>query len=101
MDIQEKNEFDLMLSNTIWGLTRLGLIEVATVTGENDLKELHCQVATVPGILFRPSVFGIEFYMWVHGYSDKPHFSFFEKDTQFTKTKLLDIPNGSLPANQN
>lgn len=99
MDIQDQSEFDLTFSNTMWGLNRLGLVEYIMSAGEDSLTKLHCRVATVPGILFTPSVFGIEFYMWAHGYSDIPQFRFFDNEIQFTKTKLLDIPNGALPAN--
>jgi len=97
MDIQEQNEFDLVFPNTLWGLIRLRLIEGVVTAGENGVKDLHRQVATVPGMLFIPTVFGIEFYMWVHGYSDIPQSRFFDKEIQFTKTKLLDIPSGALP----
>lgn len=99
MDFKNPCEFNLTFSNTVWGLKRLDLVKNINSAGEDNLKELHCQVATVPGILFTPSVFGIEFYMWAHGYSDTPHYHFFDKDVQFTKTKLLDIPSGALPTN--
>lgn len=96
MDIHDLEEFRFIYSNTIWGLNRLDLVEDFR-SAEENLEKLRCEVATVPGIIFTPSVFGIEFYMWAHGYSDTHESHFFEKGIQLTKNKLLDIPSGAIP----
>jgi hypothetical protein len=48
-----------------------------------------------PGFTLSPTLFGIEFYMWVNGHSDIPPFHFVDKDIEFVHSDLLDIPQGA------
>ena len=95
MDIPEKYLLEIILPHTLWGLSRLDLI-TNFASGSGDAVKKHYQEANVPGIIFMPTVFGIEFYMWAHGHSDTPRNKFLDKNTQFVKSKILDIPKGAI-----
>ncbi|KKH99423.1 hypothetical protein EO95_06020 [Methanosarcina sp. 1.H.T.1A.1] len=95
MDVPREYLLEILLPHILWGLSRLDLIS-NFASGSGDSVKKHYQEANTPGIIFTPTVFGIEFYMWAHGYSDTPRNKFLDKNTQFIKSKILDIPKGAV-----
>lgn len=86
---------ELMLSHSMTGLCRLDLIGPYTYGS----KELICSKypeANSDGILFTPSNFGVELYLWAHGHSNILVANFLNDEIQFTKSDLISIPNGAI-----
>lgn len=96
MDIPKEHLRDIILPHTLWGLSRLDLI-TNFAQGSVDVVKKYYGEADVPGIVFTPTVFGIELYMWACGFSDTPRNKFLDPNTQFVKSKVLDIPKGAVP----
>ena len=86
---------ELILSHCMTGLYRLGLIGVYTY-GSKDLICSKYPEANSDGILFIPSSFGVELYLWAHGHSNILVGNFLNDEIQFAKSDLISIPNGAI-----
>lgn len=85
----------LILSHSMVGLSRLDLIGDFYAYGPKDSISSYPEVNS-DGILFTPSNFGVELYLWVHGHSNIPVGSFLKNKIQFSKSELISIPNGAI-----
>lgn len=95
MDLSEKEDLNIILPHTIYGLIRLGLIDEDFKFGSKEACQKKYPQAETDGIIFIPTIFGIEFYLWVHGYPNINVLNFISKDIQFAKSEILTIPDGA------
>jgi len=86
---------ELILAHSMTGLSRLDLIGSYT-HGSKDIICSKYPEANSEGILFSPSNFGVELYLWAHGHSNIPVGNFLNDEIQFTKSELISIPNGAV-----
>ena len=85
------------MQHTIFGLHRLNLIEGATPYGSVETVKPYYPEAKTQGILFSPSVVGVELYLWAHGHSNVTASKFLDEETQFADSEILTIPDGVIP----
>jgi hypothetical protein len=91
------SELDLLLPHIFSGLNRLGLISSYGYGNISDLSLHFVSInylrseADSRGFVIRPSLFGIELYMWANGYSDIPATRFLDESIQFINGDLLDM----------
>ena len=85
-----------LLSHCMAGLSRLNLITKYAYGSKEHISKYYPE-ANSEGILFTPSHFGAELYLWVHGYSNILVNNFFDKEIQFVKSELLSLPDGAIP----
>ena len=86
----------LILSHSMVGLLRLDLIGNNYAYGSKDIISSKYPEANSEGILFIPSAFGVELYLWVHGHSNIHVEFFLNNKIQFAKSELISIPNGAI-----
>ncbi|USE71248.1 hypothetical protein CTT31_19330 [Pseudoalteromonas maricaloris] len=69
-----------LLDHIFHGLARDGLIDESWVYGDKHRLESYTGFSTDPGIVCKPSPFGVEVFLWAFGYGKKPlSFAFTEK----------------------
>jgi hypothetical protein len=93
LDIGSRSQNDTVVPHIFWGLKRLYLISNFIYRKDDSIRAVY-PYANKPGIIIRPSLFGIELYMWVNGHSDIPSFNFLDKNIEFVNLDILD----NLPA---
>ena len=89
----------ILLTHSMIGLARLDLITDYS-TGSKDIISTRYPEANSNGMLFTPTPFGAELYLWAHGYSNIPANYFLDTDFQIVKSDLLSIPDGAIPTKQ-
>lgn len=94
LELPDRSKRDLILPHIFWGLHRLGLISHFSYPNVSVIRRYYPEAAG-SGFALSPTLFGIELYMWVNGYSNIPQFHFIDKDIEFVHSNLLDFPKGA------
>ena len=79
-----------LLVHSIWGLDREGLIENFAYGNEEFLKSKGADVKG-HGILFRPTILGIELFLWAYGFGQLNIDSFFKDSVTFPNNQSIKI----------
>jgi len=67
MDFTKGENSDLIVSHTLWGLFREGLISKGFMTGPVDFLKTKYSKIDKDGFIFRPSPPGVELFLWAFG----------------------------------
>lgn len=93
MDFSENEDVNILLSHIIFGLAKEGLIEKRFSFGSKESLQKIFENAYTEGIIFQPSVLGIELFLWAYGKSDLTNEDFFRPNNKFevdSNIKILD-----------
>lgn len=96
MGFSDKEDINIIMPHIIMGLLRLDLIEPDYAFGDQEIVKSFYSKADTAGIFFEPTIFGIELYLWAHGCSNLEPKYIINKDAQFEKSAVLDIPDGAV-----
>lgn len=91
MDIQDNEPIGAILPHIFSGLTKENLIKSQYVHGAVDILKKHYKEATKPGIVYWPSMFGVELFLWANGKSEISVVQFFNKGIEFEKIEGIKI----------
>jgi hypothetical protein len=86
---------EVLTIHSLVGLRRLGLINSYAIGPKETISQYY-PPANSGGLLFTPTTFGVELYLWAHGYANTPVNSFLDKENQFAKSELVSIPDGAI-----
>lgn len=93
MEFSEKEDLWTILSHTIWGLIREGLLLNEFEMGNLEHIRSHYPGADQPGILLIPSFLGAELYLWAHGRGDLHPSVIFDRELKLsTGVKITTAP---------
>ena len=92
MNFNQSEQLYILVPHIFYGLQRELLIENRfTYPSEKQFIE-YADNVSVPEIIFQPSPFGIELFLWAHGRSDLNPQEFFKTEIEFDDHKFIDIP---------
>ena len=94
MEFSEKEDFHVVLTHAIIGLARESLIDSNYNFGLDDHLKAYYSAAPGPGILVRPSSFGVELFHWAHGRGDMPIHRFLDRTIEFRSNIEIRMTNG-------
>jgi hypothetical protein len=95
MEFSEKEDFYVFLSHAIIGLAKESLIDSNYNFGMVDPLNGENNPAPEPGILVRPSSFGVELFHWAHARGDVPVHRFLEPTVEFRSNIEIKTVAGS------
>ena len=93
---EERDKFSSILSHVMFGLGKEGLIEDTFEFGSAEQLKKRFKEAASPGIIFEPSVLGVELFLWGYGRSDLEANEFLNPANAFDIIGEVTIPAGSM-----
>ena len=94
-DKQEQNKIKIIFPHIPFGLTKESLLGDDFRYGPiEEIAKYFSERPTKPGIVFRPSVLGIELFLWAYGKSNLTLRDFLEPANQFEIDSSINIPLG-------
>jgi hypothetical protein len=95
MEFSEKENIDVVLTHAVIGLERERLIDNTYDFGHVDHLKPKYRDADSPGILVRPSSFGVELFHWAFGRGDIPISRFLDPTVEFRSNFQIKTVVGS------
>jgi len=100
MDFSEEETPSVIIPHIFTGLIKSDLIDQTHAFGTVEaLKSIYPKVEK-EGIIFTPSLFGIELYVWAFGRGDIQPYFFLDNKVQFESSQVLEIPSGAIAISQ-
>lgn len=93
-DRKESSREAVILGHVLAGLARESLIDGRYRFGEQSHLEILSREAPAPGIIFQPTPFGLEVFLWAYGKGDAPANKFLDPRTKFRPLEGVVIPSG-------
>ena len=97
---EEEQKTIPIITHVFFGLARDELLDTDFTYGPPEYMKSQFAGASGAGILFRPSVLGVELFHWAHGMGDIEVTSFFEKSTIFSPKPDVSIPTDAIATKQ-
>lgn len=96
MDFSENEDVNILLSHIMFGLAKEGLIENNFSIGSKESLQKIFKNAPTEGIIFQPSMLGIELFLWAYGKSDLTNKDFFQSNNNFEVDSNIKILDGGI-----
>jgi len=96
MDFAKGEMANNIIAHTLFGLAREMLIEDNFQTGSRDILQKNFRQAPGPGLIFQPSVLGIELFLWAYGKPNMNILDFFDVENKFDIEASVKITSGAL-----
>ncbi len=93
-DRLELKKSQALFDHTMYGLNKESLIEDGFKYGSKEHVAKFFKNATKPGVIFQPSILGIELFLWAYGKSDLTGNDFFKTANQFEIDSSINIAPG-------
>lgn len=90
---EERKNLRMFREHVFFGLLKHNLIE-KVFYGEKEFLQEQYEQAPEAGVVFRPSVLGVELFLWVHGYSTISASDLLKPENKFEIKEPIIIPEG-------
>ena len=95
-DAKKSKLYDNVTLHVLAGLGRECLMDQEGIYGDQYAMQSLCPNAKEEGIIFQPSEFGVELFLWAYGRGDLGIHSFLKRKNQFEPIEGIAIPSGCL-----
>jgi hypothetical protein len=96
MAFEEGENFDALMGHALFGLHGAGLIDDNFHYGRHDYLRTIYSGVPGPGVLYHPSVLGIELFLWAHGLGQRHPAGIFSEELQVTPVAELAMPQDAI-----
>ena len=91
MDFSPGEDFNIVMTHSLFGLHKESLIGTSFNFGSVDYIKSHYDKASSAGLIYQPSVLGIELFLWAHGKGEMNTLRFLDSLIEFAPVDDINL----------